>query len=64
MLIRLIDFLQTEHITVLFTAFTLNTTINEQTDEGVSSLVDAWLLIHCGAALLLQEPGGMYSGMI
>lgn len=45
MLIRLIDFLQNEQITVVFTALTLNTIINEQTDEGVSSLVDAWLLV-------------------
>jgi circadian clock protein KaiC len=45
MLVRLIDFLQQEQITVMFTALTLNTVINEQTDEGVSSLVDAWLLI-------------------
>jgi circadian clock protein KaiC len=45
MLIRLIDFLQTKQITVMFTALTLNTVVNEQTDEGVSSLVDAWLLV-------------------
>lgn len=45
MLIRLIDFLQAENITVLFTALSLNTIVNEQTDEGVSSLVDAWLLV-------------------
>jgi circadian clock protein KaiC len=45
MLIRLIDFLQAEKITVLFTALTLNTIVNEQTDEGVSSLVDAWILV-------------------
>ncbi|GAB4035387.1 circadian clock protein KaiC [Spirosoma gilvum] len=45
MLIRLIDFLQAEQITVVFTALSLNTVINEQTDEGVSSLVDAWLLV-------------------
>ncbi|QEC57213.1 circadian clock protein KaiC [Flavisolibacter ginsenosidimutans] len=45
MLIRLIDFLQTEQITVMFTALSLNTVVNEQTDEGVSSLVDAWLLV-------------------
>jgi circadian clock protein KaiC len=44
-LTRLIDFLQTEQITVMFTALTLNNIINEQTDEGVSSLVDAWLLV-------------------
>lgn len=45
MLVRLIDFLQSEQITVMFTALTLNNIVNEQTDEGVSSLVDAWLLI-------------------
>ena len=45
MLIRLIDFLQEEQITVMFTALTLNNVINEQTDEGVSSLVDAWLKV-------------------
>jgi circadian clock protein KaiC len=45
MLIRLVDFLQNEGITVLFTALALNNTINEQTDEGISSLVDSWLLI-------------------
>ena len=45
MLMRLIDFLQSEQITVLFTALSLNTIVNEQTDEGVSSLVDAWILV-------------------
>jgi circadian clock protein KaiC len=45
MLIRLIDFLQAEQITVLFTALSLNTIVNEQTDEGVSSLVDVWILV-------------------
>lgn len=45
MLIRLIDFLQTEQVTVVFTALSLNTNENEATDEGVSSLVDAWILV-------------------
>ncbi len=45
MLVRLIDFLQAEQITVIFTALTLNNIVNEQTDEGVSSLVDAWILV-------------------
>jgi circadian clock protein KaiC len=45
MLIRLIDSLQEEQITAMFTALSLNNSINEQTDEGVSSLVDAWLLV-------------------
>ncbi|SKB46167.1 circadian clock protein KaiC [Dyadobacter psychrophilus] len=44
-LIRLIDFLQSQGITVLFTALSLNDNISEQTDESVSSLVDAWLLV-------------------
>jgi circadian clock protein KaiC len=45
MLVRLIDYFQSEQITVLFTALSLNNIVNEQTDEGVSSLVDAWVLI-------------------
>ncbi len=45
MLVRLIDFLQGAQINVLFTALSLNTIITEQTDEGVSSLVDAWLTV-------------------
>lgn len=45
MLVRLIDFFQAEQITVMFTALSLNNIVNEQTDEGVSSLVDAWILI-------------------
>ncbi len=44
-LIRLVDFLQTRGITVMFTALTLKEGITEQTDEHVSSLVDAWLLV-------------------
>jgi circadian clock protein KaiC len=45
MLIRLIDFLHDEGISVMFTALALNNVINEQTDEGVSSLVDSWILV-------------------
>jgi circadian clock protein KaiC len=45
MLIRLIDFLQKEQVTVLFTALNYNNIASEQTDEGVSSLVDAWLTV-------------------
>ena len=44
-LIRLIDFLQTEQITVMFTALTNNYESYSQYDEGVSSLVDAWLRV-------------------
>jgi circadian clock protein KaiC len=45
MLVRMIDFLQEEGISVMFTALSLNTIVSEQTDEGVSSLVDAWVLV-------------------
>jgi circadian clock protein KaiC len=44
-LIRLIDFLQREQITVMFTALTFTHESNGQPDEGVSSLVDAWLKV-------------------
>lgn len=45
MLIRLIDFLQVEEITVMFTALVYEKDNTVQTDEGVSSLVDAWILV-------------------
>lgn len=45
MLIRLISFLQQEQVTVMFTALALNNIVQEQTDETISSLVDAWLLV-------------------
>jgi circadian clock protein KaiC len=45
LLIRLIDFLQEEQVTVMFTALSFKEVISEQTDETVSSIVDAWLLI-------------------
>jgi len=45
MLVRLIDFLQQEQVTVMFTALSINIGINEQTDDGVSSLVDSWILL-------------------
>ncbi|HEV7347061.1 circadian clock protein KaiC [Telluribacter sp.] len=45
LLIRLIDFLQEEQITVMFTALSFKEIISEQTDETVSSIVDSWLLI-------------------
>lgn len=44
-LIRLIDYLQAEQITVMFTALNINSIVSEQTDEGVSSLVDAWISV-------------------
>ena len=43
-LIRLIDFLQTEQITFVLTALNNNNS-TEQADQGVSSLVDAWIQV-------------------
>jgi circadian clock protein KaiC len=45
MLIRLIDFLQNEGITVMFTALVFDKPLGVETDEGISSLVDAWILV-------------------
>ncbi len=45
LLTRLIDYLQSQQITVMFTALALNENKTEQTDEGVSSLVDVWILV-------------------
>lgn len=45
MLTRLLDFLQNEGITVLFTALVYDNEKTPQADEGVSSLVDAWIQV-------------------
>ena len=45
-LIRLIDFLQQEKITVMFTALSLPSAVNGSQEEGVSSLVDVWIALH------------------
>lgn len=45
MLIRLLDFLQTEGITVLFTALIFDNQHLLQTDEGLSSLMDVWIFV-------------------
>jgi len=44
-LIRLIDFLKTQEITALFTSLTTDQTQLEQTEIGISSLMDAWILL-------------------
>lgn len=46
LLIRLIDFIQAQGITGIFTALSMNNFIYEPTDEGVSSLVDAWITVN------------------
>ncbi|WP_336515058.1 circadian clock protein KaiC [Pollutibacter soli] len=44
-LMRLLDYLQSKGITGMFTALNLNSVITEKSDEGVSSLVDAWITV-------------------
>ncbi len=45
MLVRLIDFFKMQQITALFTSLTSGGTFEESTEVGVSSLMDAWLLL-------------------
>ena len=45
MLTRLIDFLKTRQITGMFTSLTSSGTSVEDSEVGVSSLMDAWLLV-------------------
>ena len=45
MLTRLIDFLKDQGITFLFTSLTHGGAALEATDEGISSLIDTWILL-------------------
>jgi circadian clock protein KaiC len=45
MLMRLIDFFKSQHITAVFTNLTQGGDPKEQTDVGISSLMDTWLLL-------------------
>jgi len=45
MLIRLVDFLKTHQITVLFTNLTSGSAARERTDMGISSVMDTWILL-------------------
>jgi circadian clock protein KaiC len=45
MLIRMIDFLKMRQVTGLFTNLTGGDSLREQTDIGVSSLIDTWILL-------------------
>ncbi|BBA34980.1 circadian clock protein KaiC [Methylocaldum marinum] len=45
MLMRLVDFLKANQITALFISLTHGATVIEQTDVGISSLIDTWLLL-------------------
>jgi len=45
MLIRLVDFLRLKKITALMVSLTSGRSVLEATDEGLSSMVDSWLLL-------------------
>jgi circadian clock protein KaiC len=45
MLMRLIDFLKGQHITMLMTSLTTSGGNLEQSEVGISSLIDTWLLV-------------------
>jgi len=45
MLIRLVDFLKNQGITVLFTNLTTGQMMRETTDMGISSVMDTWILL-------------------
>jgi circadian clock protein KaiC len=45
MLMRLIDFLKSRHVTAMFTSLTLGGGAHEETEAGISSLADTWLLL-------------------
>ena len=44
-LLRLVDHLKTRHITALFTSLTSGDAHEQTTDIGISSLMDAWILL-------------------
>jgi circadian clock protein KaiC len=45
MFMRLLDFLKTKQITALFTNLTSGSRVLEETEIGISSLIDTWLLL-------------------
>ena len=46
MLTRFVDYLKTQHITVLFTAaITVGSIARNPSDEGISSMVDTWIMV-------------------
>jgi circadian clock protein KaiC len=48
MLTRLVDFLKVQQITSMFTNLTFGTSREEKTEEGISSLMDAWIVLWDG----------------
>jgi len=48
MLTRLVDFLKVQQITAMFTNLTFGRTSEERTEEGISSLMDTWIVLWDG----------------
>ena len=48
MLIRLVDFLKVQQITSMFTNLTFAGELQDRTEEGVSSLMDTWIVLRDG----------------
>ena len=61
MLMRLIDFLKSRQITALFTSLTAGGDDLEQTEVGISSLMDTWLLLRVSRATASATAGSTCS---
>jgi circadian clock protein KaiC len=48
MLTRLVDFLKVQQITSIFTNLTFGNNREERTEEGISSLMDTWIVLWDG----------------
>jgi len=48
MLTRLVDFLKVQQITSMFTNLTFGRNREERTEEGISSLMDTWIVLWDG----------------
>jgi len=59
MLMRIVDFLKANHITALFTSLTSSDSALENSEVGISSLIDTWLLLR-DIELSGERNRGMY----
>jgi circadian clock protein KaiC len=59
MLTRLVDFLKVQQITSMFTNLTFGRNREERTEEGISSLMDTWIVLWDGEQDG-QRPRGLY----
>ena len=60
MLMRLIDLLKSRQITAMFTSLTAGGDVLEQSEVGVSSLMDTWLLLRGCGTRWRAEPGHVH----